>query len=345
MVNSKENGQNSDKLAFLDIVNKTQESEKPEVKPFPSIYLLLNWIVIAVAYSYLLFSFLNPVENNESELPLGTLPSKIDLITASSEIPSNSKSFTAYATPRMHTSLSPPLEGDIITVTVREGDLVEKGQVLAELINEQLNFQMEIFDQNINELLVEKNRVELNSQHLQEKVNKFSQLIRTKSISELSLDDIENEYRNSILSLQKIKRVIEQKQIALKDLHNRSNRMTLKAPYKGVISQVNGNPGERYERFHGGNFGGKGVIRMYDPESIELKASISVEAFETLGEIKTISFKGIKGNVQFLEIRSLPTIVDRSNESVDIFFVSQNSPLQLLPNRRVKIEMEFYNYE
>ncbi|MGF1670293.1 MAG: efflux RND transporter periplasmic adaptor subunit, partial [Balneolaceae bacterium] len=147
--------------------------------------------------------------------------------------------------PEVEVIIRPDVSGEIIELTVNEGDFVQKGDLL-------LRIKPDIYLARIDELnaalLTQKSRMEqARAQMLQAEVEylKNKKLFETNNISELEFLQAENNYKAQQANLKATEYQIESAQAQLRRAEEELQQTVIRAPQDGTISSLTVERGER----------------------------------------------------------------------------------------------------
>ena len=189
---------------------------------------ILLVLVALVVVSIALFIFRDFLVSNR----------KFSIITVHAQSPAVSPDIMTaggYIVAESEITVSSKVAGKIVTLSVREGDEVTKGDILATLDNEELRVQMEEAGANLD-------KARLNLKHKQELYEKDvidlqrrQELFKGKLISPAQLDDEEKNLVIAQLELDRAKSELEvcEKKVLLATI--RFNEATIRAPISGTV--------------------------------------------------------------------------------------------------------------
>jgi len=187
------------------------------------------------------------------------------------------------------------VEADVLEVNIREGDSVEQDALLVKLDDSDLKLILQQREAEVSELeaevAIENKKHEMDIKALdhekylltlaKKQVERQKKLIQTNAISELALDEANEEMRRRDLSVtvrtevvtqheNRIKRLEAQlkRAKALQELARRNVEDTnIVAPFSGKITQLNVSPGERVQV-------GEVMLQMFNRNDVEIRAQI-----------------------------------------------------------------------
>ncbi|TRX65842.1 efflux RND transporter periplasmic adaptor subunit [Carboxylicivirga sp. M1479] len=168
------------------------------------------------------------------------LAEKAQLRTLTESITANGK-----IKPMVEVKISSDVSGEILELSIKEGEEVKQGQVLARI-------QPDIYERNYEKMEASLKSAEANVQQakaqLQQKklnYNRNKQLWQEKTISESDFEQIESEYEIAKANHASAEASLRNSSASLKEAKDNLNRTTIYAPMDGTISRLNVEKGER----------------------------------------------------------------------------------------------------
>ena len=165
---------------------------------------------------------------------------KVFLGRITETVPANGK-----IQPEMEVKISPDVSGEITELTIKEGDWVEKGDLL-------LRINPEIYAANLDRMKASLNNMKSNlSQQKAQlkdtelKHNRNTNLFNKKAISSAEYETSQNNYEIAILAVEASQYSVKSSEASLKEAQNNLNRTSIYAPISGTISRLNVEKGER----------------------------------------------------------------------------------------------------
>ncbi|MEI6264633.1 MAG: efflux RND transporter periplasmic adaptor subunit [Sphingobacteriia bacterium] len=188
--------------------------------------------------------------------------------------------------PEVEVKISPDVSGEIVELTVNEGDSVRKGQVLARIYADILNSQRDQVVAGVNQQKAQVNNstaqlgaLKANLDQTETQYNRQKKLLDEKVISRLEFEQAEQAYRsakaNYTAAMQGIKSAeagVQSVQAQLNRANKDISRTVITSPMDGVISLLAIKKGERVA---GNSFNvGTEMMRVADMRSIEVRVDV-----------------------------------------------------------------------
>ena len=147
--------------------------------------------------------------------------------------------------PEMEVKISPDVSGEITELTIKEGDWVEKGDLL-------LRINPEIYAANLDRMKASLNNMKSNLaqqkaqlKDTELKHNRNTNLFNKKAISSVEYETSQNNYEIAQLAVEASQYNVKSSEASLKEAQNNLNRTSIYAPISGTISRLNVEKGER----------------------------------------------------------------------------------------------------
>ena len=240
-------------------------------------------------------------------------------------------------------TVSSKVAGRIVTLPVREGDEVIKGDILATLDNEELRVQMEEAEANLE-------NAKLNLKHKQELYEKDvidlqrrQELFKGKLISPSQLDDEEKNLVIAQLELDKAKSALEvcEKKVRLATI--RFNEATIRAPISGTVIDKIADLGEMLfpmKTMEGKS--GSAVVTLADLKVMNVEIDINEDDLEKikLGKPALINPDSFPGRVYQGEVIEISPMADRQKNVVPIKVRVQSPDKFLKPDMSAKVTFQ-----
>jgi len=248
-------------------------------------------------------------------------------------------------------TLSAAISADVLAVPIRDGQFVEKGQVLITLDAREINLIVAQRQADVKELKAqiksEANRFEMDKASLSEEqrlldiaiqgVKRQAKLKASKLVAQERYDNAESQRAQQALSLNarklniadhpsrlnQLKARLVRAQTTLSDALIDAERTLITAPFDGVITAVNISPGERAQV-------GQSLISLYDLENMEVRAQIPDRHVSliktTLSKQATIhAFTTSYGKTSKLKLERLSGQANRGTGGIDALFTPAQS--------------------
>ena len=297
--------------------------------------LLITLLIIAAAIAALVIWL-------GREKPVEVVVKKID-VGVVQETVANTRAGTIEACRRA--GISPSVGGQISSLPVTEGDIVEQGQVLMELWNEDMQAQYQLAISEARAAAANANQVCVRAEVAKRESDRQKKLQKKNLSSEEALDRADGEARAQRAACNAAKATSEVSNARLKVIQAELDRTRLVAPFAGIIAEVNGEIGEFVTPSPVGIptppavdlmdiscvYVSAPIDEVDAPRiRVEMKANISLDALS--GEVFAGTVKRIAPYV--LEVEKQARTVD-----VEVDFICQQGCENMLPGYSADIEV------
>ena len=276
------------------------------------------------------------------EKPVDVIVRKVD-VGRVQETVANTRAGTIEACRRA--GISPSIGGQISSLPVKEGDIVEQGQVLMELWNQDIQAQYVLAQSEIKAATANANQACVRAEVASRESERQKKLQKKNLSSDEAVDRADGEARAQKAACNAARATSEVSQAKLKVIQADLDRTRLSAPFAGIVAEVNGEIGE---------FVTPSPVGIPTPPAVDLmdisclyvsapidevdaprirvgmKANISLDALA--GEIFAGTVKRIAPYV--LEVEKQARTVD-----VEVNFVCQQDCENMLPGYSADIEV------
>ena len=240
--------------------------------------------------------------------------------------------------PEVEVKLSPEVSGEIVELTVKEGDVVKKGQLLCKIKPDILvsGYERSVASYNAQKASVASSQQQLlqseaNFKNVEAKYRRTEKLYKDKVISAAEFDAARAEYLSSKASLEQARQSVvgakfglEQSGAAVKEASDNLARTNIYAPVDGVVSKLSVEKGERVVGT--AQMSGTEIMTIANLSSMEVNVDVNENDINrlSLGDTATIEVdafldKKFKGIVT--EIASSATVAGTGTDEVTNFAV------------------------
>ena len=276
------------------------------------------------------------------EKPIEVVVKKLD-VGAVQETVANTRAGTIEACRRA--GISPSIGGQISSLLVKEGDIVEQGQVLMELWNEDIQARYELAQSEVKAATANANQVCVRAEVAKRESERQKKLQKKNLSSEEAVDRADGESRAQRAACNAARATSEVSTAKLKVIQAELERSRLSAPFAGIVAEVNGEIGEFVTPSPVGIptppavdlmdisclYVSAPIDEVDAPRiRVEMKANITLDALS--GEVFAGSVKRIAPYV--LEVEKQARTVD-----VEVDFVCQQGCENMLPGYSADIEV------
>ncbi|QIL90698.1 efflux RND transporter periplasmic adaptor subunit [Microbulbifer harenosus] len=268
-------------------------------------------------------------------------PARLDLPPpADSASPEAILNASGYITARRMATVSAEVMGLITSVEVEEGMRVEQGQVLATLDAAVAAVNRDFARAQVKVLEARAAGIEANLAEGRRQLVRYAGLIDRNYSSHAELSQAEANVASLQASLVSAQADIEVAQLEVRRQQERLNDHTIRAPFAGVVTQKNAQPGEIVAPSSaGGGHTRTGICTIVDMESLEIEVDVN-EAF--IGRVE--AGQKVRANLDAYPDWDIPATViaiiptaDRAKATVQVRIGIDSKDSRILPDMGVKV--------
>ncbi len=196
-----------------------------------------RWIIIgAVA---LIIVLIIVARSGKDEAVLVTIE-KPTLRTITEAIPANGK-----IQPVLEVKISPDVSGEIVELNVKEGDYVQKGQLLLKIKQDYYISGRDRAAAQLNAVKAQLAQTEAQFVQVNQSYQRNKTLYEQKAISVADFESSESQYKSSLSQVEAAKFNVKSAEAALKESDENVIKTTIYAPMSGTVSSLSVEKGER----------------------------------------------------------------------------------------------------
>lgn len=244
---------------------------------------------------------------------------------------------SGYITARRMATVSAEIMGLIKEVDVEEGMAVDEGQILAKLDDTLAKANLDFASAQIGVLQARRESTEAT---LQEAQRNQTRMTTNSFSSEADITRAQAEVQSLTANLKSIEADIKVAQIEVRRQRERLNDHTIRAPFAGVVTVKNAQPGEIVAPASaGGGFTRTGICTIVDMQSLEIEVDVN-ESF--IGRVKP--GQKVEANLEAYPDWTIPASVvaiiptaDRAKATVQVRIKIELQDERILPDMGVKV--------
>lgn len=203
--------------------------------------------------------------------------------------------------------------GKIIDLLVEEGQLVQKGDTIAVIDTEDLQYQLQQIQASLSAISANEAMAKTNisqsvkdMKYIDEKFQRTKQLYQTQSVSQQALDDIANQkeklssvYLNSTENLKQIQGNKKQLDTQIASIQKKIRDANIKSPLTGTVTNRYYEEGEAIPPMGS-------IVQIVDTRELSVKIYVSVNLLQSMKMGQEVSIraegtnKEFKGNIQWI---------------------------------------------
>lgn len=182
---------------------------------------------------------------------------------------------SGYVTARREATVSSKITGKVVDIKVEEGMKVEEGQELAKLDDTNVQASLKLAEAQLESARRAIEETRPTSVFAEQEVKRFTDLAATKatSISDLNKAQAEARSLKAKLSRQESDLTVAERELAT--WTQQVDDTIIRAPFSGVVTSKNAQPGEMISPMSSGGFTRTGICTLVDMTSLEIEVDVS----------------------------------------------------------------------
>jgi len=294
-------------------------------------FIIIILVVTVLAYAGWFATRSKPIEVELATITRGTVESTVV----------NTRAGTIKACRRA--KLAPASGGQIIKITIKEGERVKKGQVLLEIWNSDLVAKLELAKQQM--LTAEKRRHEacIISDKAYRESGRMQKLVARNFVSQKRSDDADADALARQASCDALTADVKRSKAQIRVAQSGLERTVMTAPFAGVIAVVTGEVGE-YATPSPPGIPTPPIVDLIDDTCLYVSAPMDeIDAPKLkIGQFARITLDAIPGQIFIGKIRRIApyvTELEKQARTVDVEVDFEEPPkLQLLAGYSADVE-------
>lgn len=255
----------NDKSVLLEQLKIDHSARTPQQRPW------LRWLAVAallLVAAALLAGFLT------AEKPL-----EVSVVSARSAGPDAAASVldaSGYVVARRQATVSSKVTGKVIEVLLEEGRRVEAGQVLARIDDSNAQAQLALAQAQLQASRSQQAQVQVQLAEAQRQLVRTRELAQRKLLSQQALDTAQANTDTLAAQLKTSQQNIEVSQRSVAVQQRQLDDTVVRAPFAGVITVKNAQPGEMISPLSAGGAGTRtGIGTLVDMDSLEIEVDVN----------------------------------------------------------------------
>ena len=249
------------RLDDLRIERRAETASPSRVLPW------LLGLVVAVLIAAAVWWFARP-----KGLVVQTAVARAESVTAADHTVLNA---SGYVTARREATVSSKIMGKVMEVLVEEGVRVKEGDVLARLdaTNTEASLQLAHAQLAAAEAALQETRVRL--REAEQELQRQTRLSQSNVAAQADFDHAEAAAHawQARLAQQATERIVAERSVAIYE--RQLEDMVIRAPFAGVVTSKNAQPGEMISPLSSGGFTRTGICTIVDMDSLEIEIDVN----------------------------------------------------------------------
>jgi HlyD family secretion protein len=202
-------------------------------------------------------------------------PDSIEVVIEKPELRTITESISANGKiqPEVEVKISPEVSGEIIELTVKEGDWVKQGDLLCRIKPDTYISIKERTVAAVNSAKARLTQAEANQKQAELSYNRSKQLFEQKAISESDYENAKTSYQVAQADVKAALFNVESAEASLKEANENLKKTTIYAPMSGTISKLSVELGERVVGT--AQMAGTEILRVADLSRMETRVNVN----------------------------------------------------------------------
>ncbi len=182
---------------------------------------------------------------------------------------------SGYVTARRMATVSSKVTGKVVEVMVEEGMKVEAGQVLAKIDSSNVEKSLHLAKAQLESARKTLGETKANLVQAERDLKRLSRLAAGEAASPVELDRAETDFKSltARLERQTADIAVSEREVALWE--QQLDDTIIRAPFSGVVTTKNAQPGEMISPMSVGGFTRTGICTIVDMSSLEIEVDVS----------------------------------------------------------------------
>ncbi|MCK6466361.1 MAG: efflux RND transporter periplasmic adaptor subunit [Phycisphaerae bacterium] len=249
---------------------------------------------------------------------------------------------SGYVTARRQATVSSKVTGKVTEVSIEEGMTVEAGQVLARVDASNVETSLRLAEAGLDATRAALGETKANLEFAEREALRLRRLADQQAASPVEADRAETE-RNSLaarLERQLAEVVVREREVAL--WRQQLDDTVIRAPFSGVVTTKNAQPGEMISPMSVGGFTRTGICTIVDMTSLEIEVDVSESYINRVAPEQPVvvtldSYPDWRIPARVIAI--IPT-ADRQKATVKVRVGFEQLDPRILPDMSVKVAFQ-----
>ena len=249
---------------------------------------------------------------------------------------------SGYVTARREATVSSKVTGKVLEVLVDEGMKVEAGQVLAKIDSSNVEKSLRLAEAQLEASRKTLGETQAQLDQALRELKRLSSLAEQRSASRIELDRAETEARSLQARLAKQTADIGVSESEVAIWKQQIDDATIRAPFSGVVTTKNAQPGEMISPMSVGGFTRTGICTIVDMTSLEIEVDVSesyINRVEPGQAVEATLDSYPDWPIPARVVTIIPT-ADRQKATVKVRVAFEQLDPRILPEMSVKVAFQ-----
>lgn len=181
---------------------------------------------------------------------------------------------SGYVITRLQATVSSKVTGKVAEILIEEGMQVEKGQVIAKLDASNVAASLHLAEAQLESARKVFAETEPMVKYTTNEMRRFTLLEGSKSVSQSDLAKTEADAKTQQAKLERLAADIQVAERLVDSWRQQLDDMTIRAPFSGVVTTKDSQPGEMISPMSAGGFTRTGICTLVDMASLEIEVDV-----------------------------------------------------------------------
>jgi HlyD family secretion protein len=249
---------------------------------------------------------------------------------------------SGYVTARREATVSSKVTGKVIEVLVEEGMKVEAGQVLSRIDSSNVEKSLHLAEAQLESARKALEETKANIERAEREQRRAADLAAAKIASESELDRANAEEKSLKARLEKQKADISVAEGEVSVWKQQLEDTTIRAPFAGIVTSKNAQPGEMISPMSSGGFTRTGICTIVDMNSLEIEVDVNenyINRVQSGQHVEATLDAYPEWRIPAKVIAIIPT-ADRQKATVKVRVGFEKLDPRILPDMGVKVAFQ-----
>ena len=194
---------------------------------------------------------------------------------ANSSAPQTLLNASGYVNARRAATVSSKVMGKVMEVLIEEGMMVESGQILARLDDSNVQAGLRLAEARVESARKMKDELEPSLAFAKKEFIRFTELREGRAVSQSDVARAESVVREFEARMERLAADIAVAERQVDDWNQQVADMIIRAPFAGVVTTKNAQPGELISPMSAGGFTRTGIGTIVDMNSLEIEVDVN----------------------------------------------------------------------
>ncbi|MEI6177166.1 MAG: efflux RND transporter periplasmic adaptor subunit, partial [Verrucomicrobiota bacterium] len=249
---------------------------------------------------------------------------------------------SGYVTTRLQATVSSKVTGKVAEILIEEGMQVTKGQVIAKLDASNVEASLHLAEAQLESARKVFAETEPMVIYTTREMKRFTLLAGSKSVSQSDLAKVEADARTQQAKLERLAADIKVAERLVDSWRQQMDDMTIRAPFTGVVTTKDSQPGEMISPMSAGGFTRTGICTLVDMASLEIEVDVGESFINRVkaGQAVEATLDAYpEWKIPCKVIAIIPT-ADRQKATVKVRVAFEKLDSRILPQMGVKVAFQ-----